>query len=84
MELVLEVGELEPEPVVVVLCGDPDIVAKLEGSAELEGVEVSMPPHADVHVLEKLATTTCPPVNLPYEVDELVFAAAAPYSSIVS
>ena len=78
MELVLEVGELEPEPVVVVLCGDPDIVAKLEGSAELEGVEVSMPPHADVHVLEKLATTTCPPVNLPYEVDELVFAAAAP------
>jgi hypothetical protein len=62
----------------VVLCGDPDIVIKLEGSAELEGVEVSMPPHADVHVLEKLATITCPPVNLPYEVDELVYAAAAP------
>jgi hypothetical protein len=32
----------------------------------------------DVDVLEKLAATTCPPVNLPYEVDELVFAAAAP------
>jgi hypothetical protein len=31
-----------------------------------------------VHVLEKLATITCPPVNLPYEVDELVYAAAAP------
>jgi hypothetical protein len=78
VELVLEVGELEPEPVVAVLCDDPDVVAKLEGSAELEGVEVGIPPHAEVHVLERLAATTCPPVNLPYEVDELVFAAAAP------
>jgi hypothetical protein len=72
VELVLEVGELEPEPVVVALCDDPDVAAKLED------VEEGIPPHAEVHVLEKLAATTCPPVNLPYEVDEFVFAAAAP------
>jgi hypothetical protein len=55
VELVLEVGELEPEPVVAVLCDNPDVVAKLEGSAKVEDVEVSIPPHAEVHVLEKLA-----------------------------
>jgi hypothetical protein len=49
VELVLEVGEPEPEPVIMVLCDDPDVVVVAEG------VEEGIPPHAEVHVLDKLA-----------------------------